>query len=80
MSEKPENPPAFPFQPKQPDGEPLSPEYGMTLLDYFAAHVAQGMVAGHRTEMSYTPEPYAVADYAYKVAGALLRARPRGQS
>lgn len=42
---KAENPSAFPFQPTQADGELMSPEYGMTLRDWFAGHALAGLLS-----------------------------------
>jgi len=46
------------------------PQDGMTLRDYFAAQVAGGYVG-----VDSIPNPNDVANYAYEVADAMLKAR-----
>ena len=61
------NPPAFPLTTAS---DPISD--GMTLRDYFAAKVAQGYVVSDSI-----PSPKDVAEYAYRVADALLEVRSK---
>lgn len=42
---------AFPFQPTSPQGEPYSPDCGMTLRDYFAGQVLSGLINGSFTHL-----------------------------
>ena len=66
---------AFPGQACGPDGLPMSEaEYGMTLRDFFAAHIAGGMAAFSGTAgVSYGPGD--IAGRSYEVADAMLVAR-----
>ena len=58
------------------DGGPAFPadfqfySSGMTLRDYFAAAIMQGLMA---SQCEVTDDPYPI--YAYKIADAMLRAR-----
>jgi len=64
MTDNPENPFAFPVPLTFQDG-------GMTLRDYFAAHVAQGMAAFSGTSgTSYGP--HEIAGRSYQIADAML--------
>jgi len=64
------NPPAFPYS--FPDGkhDNYSVAYGMTLRDYFAAKVMQGLLA---SEVTAPMQEFAIR--AYKMADAMLKAR-----
>jgi len=53
--------PAFPNGPNQP---------GMSLRDYFAAHIISGMCAASTSFRSETPEH--VAEVAYMIADAMM--------
>ena len=65
---KPNNPPAFPCHPDTP------PEYdGMTLRDYFAAKVIQGMLASGN--LPKTMPDADIAECSYNLADAMLKAR-----
>ena len=69
--------PAFPVTPEfqeTPQGFTNITNSGMSLRDYFAAKVAQGMVASYVGDTPL-PQPKAVAVYAYNVADALLAER-----
>lgn len=58
MTERPENPPAFP---RTGDQESITPQEGMTLRDWFAGMALQGLLAleryendiGHNAVMAY---------------------------
>jgi hypothetical protein len=56
------------------DGQPCATHYGttpgMTLRDYFAAAIMQGLMA---SQCEVTDDPYPI--YAYKIADAMLKAR-----
>ena len=58
--------PAFPCH---PDSEINSPYDGMTLRDYFAAKVMQGLISMENAK------PLVVAGIAYSYADAMLKAR-----
>lgn len=53
---------------------------GMTLRDYFAGQVVQGAVAGHIAHYGHENHWSVtdIADYAYDMADAMLRAREGG--
>lgn len=69
MSEQ-HNPPAFPVARPAPN----CPEPGMSLRDYFAAHIAAGMSAFSGTSGVFYG-PHDIAKRAYQVADAMLVAR-----
>ena len=73
--EKPNNPPAFPFQSMDVHKNPNSPHEGMTLRDYFAAKAMQSFAA---KETQIWPERF--ASNAYAVADAMLAEREKGNS
>ena len=56
------------------DGGPAFPDdrwqAGMTLRDYFAAAIMQGLMA---SQCEVTDDPYPI--YAYKIADAMIKAR-----
>jgi hypothetical protein len=69
--EKLNNPHAFPFQSVTPYGEPNSPEFGMTLLDWFAGQALAGLLANPQSDIaedwswrtgSLTGDAYVYAD------------------
>lgn len=72
MSEKPENPPAFPHVLPH---EWRYVEPGMTLRDYFAASALAALL--HAEIVQEVPEQYATitAKAAYGLADAMLKAR-----
>lgn len=77
MSEKPNNPPAFPHE----DMHDVRP--GMTLRDWFAGQAMTGMLA-HSTR--YRPREgapanwhEAIAEEAFQIADALLSHRAKGE-
>ena len=71
--------PAFPsglIDPSTPEDAVQSLHEGMTLRDYFAAKAMQGLITSaslSRTESWYDEER--VAESAYKMADAMLKAR-----
>ena len=62
--------PAFPHLETTSRGEPYHDHLGMTLRDYFAAAIMQGLMA---SQCEVTDDPYPI--YAYKIADAMLKAR-----
>ena len=71
MSNKETGGPAFPFW---SDTQHLAGYEGMSLRDYFAAQAMQGICARVNWD-----EPF-VAERAYKMADAMLKARDNGNS
>ncbi len=69
MSQKPENPPAFPN-----DARAYSEARGMRLRDYFAAKAMQALLEGHNTVLSENVVKN-ISAAAYTVADAMLEAR-----
>jgi hypothetical protein len=70
------NPPAFPsglIDPSTPDDAVQSLNQGMTLRDYFAAKAMQGNIASMVEGQEF--DPSIGAEWAYKVADAMLKAR-----
>ncbi len=61
------NPPAFPL-----DTGKLTINQGMTLRDYFAAKVMQGLLT---SDTGYTMSSAQIAELAYSQADAMLKAR-----
>lgn len=72
MTHKPDGGTAFPFF---DDRVMNSPEYGMTLRDYFAAAALQGIVSAvpHLAQVA----PGDVAEEAYMFADAMLQERAK---
>lgn len=64
---------AFPFQTVSPNGDPYSPESGMTLRDYFAGQALSGMCASETEYGIYVPEAASVR--AYRFADAMIAER-----
>ena len=60
--------PAFPNVPSDPQYSDW--DRGMTLRDYFAAAIMQGLMA---SQCEVTDDPYPI--YAYKIADAMIKAR-----
>lgn len=82
MTDKPENPPAFPFKPEYNDNGASQVYEGMTLRDYFAAHCPMTIVEfGHGLEAighedaSADQMLTAFARIRYNYADAMLKAR-----
>lgn len=69
----------FPVHEAATSGYGPHTEYGMSLRDYFAAHALTGVLAmSWHPEMGCAPPdgtPWIVADYAYRVADAMLKER-----
>ena len=65
---------AFPYSALMPSGPTMyADSEGMTLRDYFAAKALQGLLA---TDLNCAPEyVQAIADSAYVMADAMLKAR-----
>ena len=78
MTNKPENPSAFPHTEHDRYGQrhPIQNE-GMSLRDYFAAGALQGLLA-YEGISSNRKEPEAFAAAAYAVADAMLEQRTKG--
>jgi hypothetical protein len=78
MSEKTENPPAFPTPMKDEDWE-VYQHYGMTLRDWFAGQALAGMMENERfldaIRGSEGATPSKISHWAYKVADAMLAER-----
>ena len=85
MSEKIENPPAFPSTTHTSQGyEVNGPCYGMTLRDYFAAKALTGIMADWSRHSGYNKridfdnregDADVMAEQCYKLADAMLKAR-----
>ena len=77
MTDKPENPPAFPVA--WPEWACRTPEPGMTLRDYFAVVALQGVLSNLECAKNDAGDPIKtvgdVAALAYKQADAMLKAR-----
>ena len=69
---KPTNPPAFPVQFQGTTEPSLS---GMTLRDYFAAKAMESFISGWTARNIYPPNDLVVAEHAYHMADAMLKAR-----
>ena len=81
MTDKPENPPAFPrpgFELKNTFSQrlPAGMQDGMSLLDYFAGQALAGVIA---RDGLYVMRPDVSTEKAYKVAKAMLQARKDAQ-
>lgn len=79
MTDKPENPPAFPcIDNAGPNGQTIWRHDGMTLRDYFAAAALQGMITTSGAPF-LMPDPHDIeslaANGAYKFADAMMKAR-----
>jgi hypothetical protein len=77
MSEKPENPSAFPSQPRGQDGLPVSEAVpGMSLRDYFAGQALASIeLETHGDDDWYAQRAPRVAKRAYLLADAMLATR-----
>ncbi len=64
--------PAFPFQAKSVDGSHWSPEYGMTLRDYFAGQALIGLTC---IEGGFHPN--IISEKAYEMADVMLKKREK---
>ena len=65
------NPPAFPYF----GHTGWSQSEGMTLRDYFAAKAMQAFISGWISRGDYPETDMVVAEHAYSMADAMLRAR-----
>jgi hypothetical protein len=74
MTDKPENPPAFPMPASEHSLGGHHEQYGMDLRDWFAGMALQGVHA--RGEDTRAGEKY-IAIYAYQMADAMLAERGR---
>jgi hypothetical protein len=63
------NPPAF------PSGYDVPENPGMTLRDYFAAKAMEAFISGWIERNIYPPNDLVVAEHAYSLADAMLKAR-----
>jgi hypothetical protein len=81
--EKLNNPHAFPFQSVTPSGEPNSPEFGMTLRDWFAgqalAGVSSAIISGYipddeECRRKCRRKCTEAASVAFRIADAMLAA------
>jgi hypothetical protein len=66
---------AFPFQDVDPRGDPNSPNFGMSLRDYFAGQALAGILSGDHPicKEDYPEKTVAAASFAF--ADAMLKAR-----
>lgn len=71
MTDKQTGGPAFPFI---DSASPLE-HPGMTLRDYFAAKAMQSFMTVWMTQAKYPSSDFEVAEYAYSMADAMLKAR-----
>jgi len=74
MTDKPENPPAFPLLDQGGDGNLCMRDPGMSLRDWFAGLTMQGMHA--HCDDTLAGGKY-IAIYAYQMADAMLAERQR---
>lgn len=73
-TKKSQNPSAFPIMATEQsffNQEPMSPQSGMTLRDYYANSAMQGLVANARTVLNSKE----LANSAYLIADAMLKQR-----
>lgn len=73
MSEKPENPPAFPVAWPAPN----APEPGMTLRDYFAAAALQGLLARGAKKVAMNGTEMVIDEASFAIADAMLAERAK---
>lgn len=74
MTDKPENSPAFPIYAPETNAYLEVRSKGMTLRDYFAGQALIGLLAQSRGTAT-TSDLSEGAEYAYKMAEAMLAAR-----
>lgn len=74
MSDKQTGGPAFPTEVWDSEGVPQHTE-GMTLRDYFAAKAMQAFVSAWVATKQYPNTDMEVAQHAYQMADAMLKAR-----
>lgn len=68
---------AFPMEMHNGDGSKFT-AFGMSMRDYFAAHVLAGICA--RAGFAINGQHEGLADTAYKMADAMLRARSQTEN
>jgi len=73
--------PAFPHLETTSRGEPFHDHLGITIRDYFAAKALQGLIAStaHPDCIPLSTKPDKIAEGAYKIADAMLKARLQAQ-
>lgn len=69
--------PAFPYEERNMDGQPVRDYFGMTLRDYFAAKAMQGMLAACSGWSEGQQERLAKCSYA--MADEMLKEKAREQ-
>jgi hypothetical protein len=72
MSEKPENPPAFPAR-----GGVYIDQNGMTLRDYFAAAALQGLLARGAKKVTMNGTEMVIDEASFAIADAMLEERAK---
>ena len=70
---KPTNPTAFPYS--VDNGETVKYATGMSMRDYFAARAMESFISGWTARNIYPPNDLVVAEHAYAMADAMLKAR-----
>ena len=70
------NPPAFPVQSIYIEDQETNSR-GMTLRDYFAAKAMESFISGWTARNIYPPNDLVVAEHAYAMADAMMRAREK---
>lgn len=84
MTNKPDNPPAFPVAEDHKIADDFPWAAGMTLRDYFAAKAMQGMMSFPGTEAmgNYhnNCDTSDMASEAYRIADAMLKERERSDA
>jgi hypothetical protein len=68
------NPPAFPVQSIYIEDQETN-STGMSLRDYFAARAMESFISGWTERNIYPPNDLVVAEHAYSMADAMLKAR-----
>jgi hypothetical protein len=79
MSEEKEDFLAFPLTFDNPSSNQRFVHTGMTLRDYFAAHVVQGYLAAFSGPDVVLPLPSDAAKQAYKYADAMMKVRDESE-
>ena len=68
------NPPAFPVQSVYIEDQETNSR-GMSLRDYFAARAMEAFISGWTARNIYPPNDLVVAEHAYAMANAMMKAR-----
>lgn len=76
QEKKPKNPSAFPVYERNIAGDMHLIELGMTLRDYFAAKIMQGIFSNSEREPHFGQSKYYVEE-AYGIADAMLKEREK---